>query len=1006
MQPIKHVTFGRFRFDATNEQLWDGSRVISLRPKAFAVLAHLVGRPGQLVTKQQLLDAVWPGTFVSDAVLKDSVRQLREALGDDAASPRYIETAHRRGYRFISELSERSGQEGPQPKPSAGAGSAATTQPVDARRPPPAPARRMLGRDADLARMDGWIDRALQGERQVVFVTGEVGIGKTTLVAAALEHAAERQGFVVASGQCLEHYGVGEAYLPVLDALARLGRGPGGARVVDVLREHAPAWLLELPSLVPVASREALRQEVAGTSRERMLREMAHALEALTLETPLILLLEDLHWSDYSTLDLVAYLARRHDPARLMVVGTYRPVEVILGDHPLKGVKRELQAHGRCHELPLEYLTEEAIAQYLSARCPDHQLPVKLARLLQRRTEGNPLFMTTLVEYLIEERVIIDQRGHWRLQGGLGDVETRVPENIRQLIEKQIERLTPDERKVLEGASVVGRECSSVAIAAGLSEPATWVDEHCEALVRRHQFLLPARVVELPDGTVTARYEFRHVLHLEVPYNLLPSLRRSQIHRRIGDVGERIYGERVGEIAAELAMHFEQGQDPARAVKYLALAAETAAHRSAHHEAEALARRALQALDTQPETPERDRHELGLRILLGISLMALKGFAAAEVEQMYRRALELCARHGAAAEAFRGQWLLGLFHYFRGELQSAHDTAASLLALSAGIAEPTHVIEGHRACGVTLVDLGRFAEALEHFDKVSTLYASARSGPGVTFAGQDPLVVGESFAARALWALGYPDGALQRARRGVALATALSHAESLVIAHYFATHVHQLRGEVAAVRTSAETVIALAGKYELQVWLAFGLIHHGWARAEQAETEEGIDEIRRGLATYEATGAKLWRAHFLGLLALALARGGRATEGMAAVTEALALVRGTGENYCLAELNRLAGELLLLNGGSLTDAEEWFKQSLAVAREQRARSLELRAATSLGRLRQLQGRHDEAGRLVRDTLASFEEGFDTVDLRAAAALVSGRSRNPRAPRQRSADSAR
>jgi predicted ATPase len=226
--------------------------------------------------------------------------------------------------------------------------------------------------------------------------------------------------------------------------------------------------------------------------------------------------------------------------------------------------------------------------------------------------------MVNLVDYLIEDGVIVNVEKAWRLEGAFAAMESGVPDTVRQLIEKQIERLSPDERTVLEGASVVGMECSSVAIGAGLERPTEWVEEHCESLVQQHRFLSPARLVELPDGTITPRYRFSHVLYLDVPYRLLPAMRRSQIHRRIGAAGEAIYRDRLEEIAAELAMHFEQGHDPPRAVKYLLQAAETARHRSAHHESETLARRGLQAAAALPPSPERDQQELALRLILGV----------------------------------------------------------------------------------------------------------------------------------------------------------------------------------------------------------------------------------------------------------------------------------------------------------------------------------------------------------------------------------------------------
>ncbi|HEV2699741.1 MAG TPA: AAA family ATPase, partial [Terriglobales bacterium] len=500
MQAAENITFGRFRLDLTNECLWQGTRAISLRPKAFAVLKVLVDRPGLLVTKQQVLDAVWPDTFVGEAVLKDSIRQLREALHDDAAEPLYIETAHRRGYRFIGKLSE------PPTKNSA----VSSASPAFERSPNIATAstdaQEALGRDDELSKLRAWLEKASAGERQTVFVTGEPGIGKTTLVQAFLQQMSRDSAILVARGQCLEHYGSGEAYLPVLDGFSRLCRSAAATQVLNCLRQHAPSWLAQMPSAIQPAERSALQSQAQGATRERMLREMAEAIEAIAGASPLLLVLEDLHWSDYSTLDLISYLARRQGRARLMVVGTYRPVDVIVGDHPLKGVKRELQAHNLCRELPLEYLAEETVAEYLNTRFPGHQLPARLRRTIYQRTEGNPLFMVNLVEYLIDQKMIVEEKGGWKLRVELSEVEKEVPANLRQLIEKQIERLDPDQRMVLEAASVAGMECSTVAIAAGLENTVEWVEEHCEELAGRHQFLSPGWLVELPDGTITPRH--------------------------------------------------------------------------------------------------------------------------------------------------------------------------------------------------------------------------------------------------------------------------------------------------------------------------------------------------------------------------------------------------------------------------------------------------------------------------------------------------------------------
>ena len=984
MQASREITFGRYRLDLTNECLWQGSRAISLRPKAFAVLRLLLEHAGQLVNKQQVLDTVWPGTFVGDAVLKDNIRQLREALHDDADSPTYIETAHRRGYRFIGKLSElvperNSKIAGEALAANLGSFASSATKAV-------------LGRDPELVKLRGWLEHALAGERQLVFVTGEPGIGKTTVVQALLEQAGKIPGILVVRGQCLEHYGAAEAYLPVLDGFSRLCRSPQSAQVLGVLRQHAPAWLAQMPGLLAQAEKESLKTQIVGATRERMLREMAEAIETLSSQAPLLLVLEDLHWSDYSTLDLISYLARRQDPARLMVIGTYRPVDVIVGDHPLKGVKRELQAHGLCRELPLEYLSTEAVKEYLKVRFPGHDFPTRLRRAICRRTEGNPLFMVNLVEYLVDQKIIVKEQGSWKVELGCSEIEQAVPTNVRQLIEKQIERLSPEERMVLEAATVAGMECSSVAIAAGLDKPVEWVEKHCEELAGRHQFLSPAWLVELPDGTITPRHRFIHILYRDVPYRLIAPMRRAQIHQRIAERGIKIYGNRCSEIAAELAMHFEQSRDWPRAVEFLLQAAENAAARPAHHEATDLATRGLEVLKLLPETEQYAKQEMKLRMTLGVSLMAIKGFASTQVEEVFTRRRELFWRQGPSPELFNMLWSSGLYYQFTGQVPSSLEMSEQLLQMAEGLNNGPLIMEAHRSIGAALVILGRCTEALEHLDQASALYATHGKHRQSIYIGRDCKVMSESFAARALWALGFPEQATERMNGGLALARELGHPQTLVVAGYLAAQLHQLRGEIPLVRERLKEAMELAEEYGLEFWLAYGVMELGWVEAELGNLQPGIEQMQRGMAAYRATGASLWFTYFAGLLADQLAKAARVEEGLTTISKALTYAENSGEKYSLAELHRIKGELILKSlerapahihsrQSKLVEAEACFAESLTIAKEQKTRSWELRAHLSMDHLAELQGRPIYAQ--LAEIYSSFSEGFETADLRQA-----------------------
>src|SRR5512139_820546 len=318
MQVDQHLTFGEFELDLARARLCCGGEVVALTPKAFAVLRRLVEDGGQLVSKDELLRAGWAKTHVSDGVLKVIILEIRRALGDDPAAPSFIETVPRQGYRFIAPRARQT------KIPAA----------VD-------PRGALVGRDRVLAQLNERLASALAGQRQLVFLSGEAGIGKTTVLDAFLTRAAADPDLLIARGTCLEHYGAAEAYLPVLEAFGRLLREPGADRVIRILETHAPTWLVQLPWLEHGADRETLRRQLLGVTKERMLREMAEALEAMTAVTPVLLVLEDLHWSDYSTLDLLAMLGRRQESARLLVVGSYRSVDVIVTGHPLRALTQE-----------------------------------------------------------------------------------------------------------------------------------------------------------------------------------------------------------------------------------------------------------------------------------------------------------------------------------------------------------------------------------------------------------------------------------------------------------------------------------------------------------------------------------------------------------------------------------------------------------------------------------------------------------------------------------------
>lgn len=405
------IAFPPYHVDLNNQKLWRHEQACPLRPKAFGVLCHLLGRPGHLVGKKEILAAVWADTHVCDDVLKVCIQEIRSALMDDARTPRFIETVSRRGYRFIAEVARSGGARPPAP------GGARRQEEGGAARAVP------IGRGPELRRLHDLLDRVLPGggRPEIALVSGEAGIGKSTLVDEFLRQAAAVQGVWIAQGQCVNHRGPGEAYMPVLEALGRLCRGPAGHQVVETLNRHAPAWLAQLSALTPCRA-----------APPRMLREFADAMEALP--APLILSLEDLQWSDPATLDLIGYLARRKMRAPLLLIGTCR--EEGPDGHPAQAVLRELHAYRLCTGLPVRPLRAEDVAQYLLTRFHGSIFSVDVVAQFHRSTDGNPLFLANLLDHLLQQGMLVPRNGQLALAVEPNAIAVTVPRDLKPSLDQ------------------------------------------------------------------------------------------------------------------------------------------------------------------------------------------------------------------------------------------------------------------------------------------------------------------------------------------------------------------------------------------------------------------------------------------------------------------------------------------------------------------------------------------------------------------------------------------
>ena len=953
--------------------------MISLRRKTFDVLLYLVDHPGQLVTKAALLDAVWAGVMVSDSMPATCVAELRKALGDEAKVPRFIETVHGRGYRFLAKVTGHAPAE------------AARKSIRFAKSSKPT----MVGREDELAQLQTWYSHVLEGQRRVIFVTGEAGIGKTTFAQAFLDFVAEEGTARVGRGQCIEQYGAGEPYMPVLEALGRLGREPGGERVVEVLNQFAPTWLAQMPELLAPEERARLQGQNQGVTQQRMLREMTHALEAIAAESPLVLMLEDLQWSDFSTLELISVIARRSEAARLLIVGTCRSVEMLAHDHPLPTMKQELEIHRYCEELRLKLLSEEEVAGYLAKRFSSNgsRQSDSLAAEIHKRTDGNPLFMINVVDYLVDSGSR-EARAAESAEILRAD-RIEVPRSVRRMIERNLERLKPEEQVVLESASAAGAEFSAAAVAAAAERPQDEIEACCARLARREQFVTGRGPIEWPDGTVAAGFRFHHALYQEVLYGLVPPGHRVQLHRLIAVREEAGYGERASEVATELAHHYGCANDRNKAIHYFRLAGERAVARGAVVEAEGHYRRAIKLLDELPQASERDRRdrrELALQMALGNVLWTSKSWSHPDATAAFARAQELAAKLGkntALVDVSLIASALGLIASAlgSGQIKRARELAEQTLLSAEGSNDRASICAVHAILGQTLLWRAQYVEAQKHFELGIAYFKEGDPGEW----GLDAYAL----ASIGLLALGYSD----RAR--VFLKEALVRTERSVdsnrvgVVHVWAGLFFAMLQDARGVAEHARALNDMASKHP--VWAGTADLYMSKALMIQGNSGEGIGYLRRGITFHNEVGLLAFRIWERLYESEFFASQGQIDDALAMVDDAIADTEEFAHFRSPALLQR--AELLAQSGTEASAVEAAYRAALECARVQGAKYYELQGTTSFARWLKSQGRAAEAQTLLAEVYGWFTEGFDTPALKEAKALLEELRDKPSAPRR-------
>ena len=840
----------------------------------------------------------------------------------------------------------------------------------------------LAGRTAEVALLHARWARALEGQGQVVLVSGEPGIGKSRL----LWEVQQQLGATTCTTllfRCLATH-INSAFYPVVSALQRFGpwqeQDTPAARRATLARVLAGYRFAQAPEVLPLLA-ALLALNVPGEpaptltmSPQQQRQRTQDILIAWLCEEaerqPLLMIWEDLHWADPSTLEFLQRFVPHMTTARMLVLLTFRP---------------EFQhAWGpgtHCSHLVLPRLGPPQAAVMLSGMLAGKTVPSTLLSQVMAITDGVPLFIEELVKMALEQGILYEQDTSYVCTAPL--TARAIPLTLHDILLARLERLMPG-AEVARVAAVLGRESSTDVLqaVAGLAP---------ETLHQGLRQLLEAELISPQGRYPVTGYRFKHALVQEAAYQSLPRQQRQHYHHHIAQVLEAQFPEIVATQPELLAHHYTEAACPAQAVTYWQQASQQAIARAACLEAMAHSQQGLAVLATLPVTRDQQQRELDLQIALGAALMTTRGWAEPGVAAAHTRARELCRVLGNLPQHF---WALqGLWNFYagRGELHTAHELALHILTLAQQTGEALLLALAHHSLGITLHFLGASERARRHLEQGFALHDPTRhQAPTRLHDAQHWHLVGRSYMTSLLWVLGFPQQARTLLQETLAQALLWAYPSNMAFVLAFGTILHQLCGDLQAARTQAETLLSLATEQGFPHWSAMAMVLRGWTLVRQEAGEAGLAQMQQGLHIWKTIGILSATPYMLSLLADAHRILGQWAAMRTVLSEALALVNTTGERWWEAELHRLQGECWRLQTDAvpqLDAALASFQQALDIAQRQQARALELRAAVSLGRLLQHQGKGQEVLTVLAPIYYGFREGFDTADVQEARTLL-------------------
>ena len=754
--------------------------------------------------------------------------------------------------------------------------------------------RRSVGRQNELCHMRSALDAAARGSGRMVIVSGDAGLGKTTLIEDFISEAeAGGRQLWIGRGLCSERLAKTDPFVPVFECLEDLTRGAHGDEARLLMAAHAPLWF---GLLKPGRDGEVISSP-KEVSAERLRREFVRFFHALSDVHPIVLVVDDLHWVDASTCDLLTCLASRIREIPILMIGAYRPAEVA-GTDPFVPLKLAAEQQDACAEIQLNFLTPADVAAYLDRRFPSHRFPAGFAAAVHERTEGHPLFMKGLLGFLVDRSFVVRRDEVWHLEGDISEIRKVIPNGVQKMIRLQIEGFSELDRRILHCAAIQGVEFDSVILSKVLPLDPELVEERLQALDRMRRFVEFAGERRFPGGMHSIRYRFVHVFYQNALFAHLAPSRRAAYSMAVAAALAELAGNAGDSMATEIAMLYECGRDSDSAALHYFRAARNAAAVFAYPEAAILCERGLRNLLTLSESRERDARELEFSLLLGMAQMATCGYAAPEVETTHRRCRELCVRLGERRRLVRVLWAIHTCLVNAGELVPALEVAREMRQVADDLEHPASMMESLHALGTTLAFMGKLTEAREALESALTLSPAGQQSGRASLYILDARVTALCMLARVLARMGHTDAALEKAVAAVDLATGLAHPPSLAYATFWLGWTRHARGEHAEACRQLEASMELSRKHHLPQFLEWGRVLRGSSLVHLGSVEEGISEMRKSLDNQSAMRCLVERSFCLTLLAEGLLKANRHSEALALCDEALLIADATeGRSY-------------------------------------------------------------------------------------------------------------